>query len=34
MHVSLGAVSKEKKDFDILAKITRIHEMDEYTNEL
>lgn len=34
MFVGLNKVQSEKADFDVLAKITHIHEMDEYTNEL
>lgn len=34
MFVPLNKVQSEKSDFDVLAKITHIHEMDEYTNEL
>lgn len=34
MFVGLNKVQNEKADFDVLAKITNIHEMDEYTNEL
>lgn len=34
MFVPLNKVQNEKADFDVLAKITHIHEMDEYTNEL
>lgn len=34
MFVPLKDAQKEKADFDVLAKITHIHEMDEYTNEL
>jgi hypothetical protein len=34
MFVPLNKVNAQKEDFDILAKITQIFEMDEYTNEL
>lgn len=34
MYTSLSNAHKEKSDFDVLCKITNIHEMDEYTNEL
>jgi hypothetical protein len=34
MYVPLNKVQSEKGDFDVLAKITHIHELDEYTNEL
>ena len=34
MFTDLKGVQKEKADFDVVAKITHIHEMDEYTNEL
>jgi Telomeric single stranded DNA binding POT1/CDC13 len=34
MYVALNKVSNEKGDFDCLAKIAHIHELDEYTNEL
>jgi hypothetical protein len=34
MYVPLNKVANEKGDFDALAKISHIHELDEYTNEL
>lgn len=34
MYTPLNQVQKEKSDFDVLAKITNVHDMDEYTNEL
>ena len=34
MFVPLNKVQSEKGDFDVLAKIVHIHELDEYTNEL
>ena len=34
MFTGLSGAAKEKADFDVVAKITNIHEMDEYTNEL
>lgn len=34
MFVPLSKVQSEKSDFDVLAKVTGVHEMDEYTNEL
>jgi hypothetical protein len=30
----MNKVSQQKSDFDVVAKITNIFEMDEYTNEL
>ncbi len=34
MYVPLSKAASEKADFDVVAKITHIHELDEYTNEL
>lgn len=34
MYVPFNKVQSEKGDFDCLAKILHIHELDEYTNEL
>jgi len=34
MYVPLNKVASEKRDFDVVAKILHIHELDEYTNEL
>ena len=34
MYVPLNKVQSEQGDFDVLAKIVHIHELDEYTNEL
>jgi hypothetical protein len=34
MYVPFNKVQSEKADFDCLAKISHIHELDEYTNEL
>ena len=34
MYVPLNKASAQKGDFDVVAKITHIFEMDEYTNEL
>jgi hypothetical protein len=34
MYVPFNKVQSEKADFDALAKILHIHELDEYTNEL
>ncbi len=34
MYTPLNKVQSEKKDFDVVAKIVHIHDMDEYTNEL
>ena len=34
MYVPLNKVAQQKGDFDVVAKITQIFEMDEYTNEL
>jgi len=34
MFVPLNKVQSEKADFDVLAKVMHIHELDEYTNEL
>ncbi len=33
-YVQLAAAKKEKQDFDVVAKVLSVHEMDEYTNEL
>ena len=34
MFVPLNKVQSEKADFDVIAKIVQIHDLDEYTNEL
>jgi len=34
MFVALNKVQSEKADFDVVAKVTHIHDLDEYTNEL
>jgi hypothetical protein len=34
MYVPLNKAASQKGDFDVVAKITQIFEMDEYTNEL
>jgi len=34
MYVQLKAAKSQKADFDCVAKIVSIHEMDAYTNEL
>lgn len=34
MYVPLNKATGEKGDFDVVAKILHIHELDEYTNEL
>jgi len=34
MYVPLNKATSEKADFDVVAKILHIHELDEYTNEL
>lgn len=34
MFVPLNKVQSEKADFDVVAKIVQIHDLDEYTNEL
>ena len=34
MYVPLNKAATEKGDFDVVAKILHIHELDEYTNEL
>jgi hypothetical protein len=34
MFTPLNKASGEKGDFDVVAKILHIHEMDQYTNEL
>lgn len=34
MFIALKKAASEKGDFDVVAKILHIHEMDEYTNEL
>jgi hypothetical protein len=34
MYVPLAKANAQKGDFDVVAKILQIHEMDEYTNEL
>ena len=34
MYVALSAAKKSKGDFDVVAKILAIHELDDYTNEL
>jgi len=34
MHTSLSGAKKAQKDFDVVAKILSIHDLDEYTHEL
>lgn len=34
MYIPLAKVQNQKTDFDVVAKILQIFEMDEYTNEL
>jgi hypothetical protein len=34
MYVPLNKAQAQKGDFDVVAKISHIFEMDEYTNEL
>lgn len=34
MYVPLNKAGSSKGDFDVVAKILNVHELDEYTNEL